>query len=166
MSEVVVFTGEKGIGKSAHLQKLFGEKKNFCGILQPRISGVKYLFDITSAESRRLELEEIFSDEVVISIGKYHFSRAVFNWGNEKLLQAVASANQNIIIDEIGPLELSGEGLEPILSEVMRNGLSLRKNFLLVVRPVLVEQVILKYRLPNSEVIRYGEKYSSLNFTL
>ncbi|MFA6979302.1 MAG: nucleoside-triphosphatase [Ignavibacteriaceae bacterium] len=162
MNNVVIYTGEKGVGKSAYLQEIFLQKLNVCGILQPRINGIKYLVDVVSGEKRKLELESVALEEKVITIGTYTFSEETFLWGKKKLIEAIASGNNLVIIDEIGPLELRGSGLEPVLFGIIFKAIASEKKLLLVVRPTLVEEVNEKYGLLNPVVIHYGEKLSPI----
>ncbi|MFA6596339.1 MAG: nucleoside-triphosphatase [Ignavibacteriaceae bacterium] len=159
MSDVFIYTGEKGIGKSTYIQERFLQKPGVCGILQPRIDGIKYLVDVVSGEKKRLELDPLHPQEEVITIGNYAFSKEIFRWGRQKLSEAASSANNLLIVDEIGPLELSSTGLEPELTMVIQSGLNSGKNLLLVVRPKLIEEVKEKYGLTNPVVISYGEQF-------
>lgn len=162
MNNVLIYTGEKGVGKSTDLQEKFLQKLNVCGILQPRINGIKYLVDVVSGERRKLELENYTEEEKVITIGNYIFSSEALFWAQQILVDAIQTTNRLIIIDEIGPLELSGSGLEPVLSEIIFEAITIEKKLLLVVRPTLVEEVKKKYGFLNPDVIQYGEK---LNFS-
>ncbi|MFA4923843.1 MAG: nucleoside-triphosphatase [Ignavibacteriaceae bacterium] len=162
MNDIFIYTGEKGVGKSTSLQEIFLQKQNVCGILQPRINGVKYLVDIVSGEKRRLEIDSHVPEEKVIPIGNYFFLEETFLWGKQKLSEAILTTNNLLIIDEIGPLELNGSGLEPVLSEIIFKGITLKKKLLLVIRPKLVEEVKEKYGILNAIVIHYGEELLSI----
>jgi len=159
MSEIYIYTGEKGIGKSTLLQKLFLKKENVGGILQPRLDGIKYLVDIESGEKRKLELDENESGAETISIGSYLFSAETFLWGQQKLNDAFTSTNRLLIVDEIGPLELNGSGLEPALTKIISSSIDLKIKLLLVVRPKLIEQVVLNYNLNSPIVFHHGENF-------
>jgi nucleoside-triphosphatase THEP1 len=53
-----------------------------------------------------------------------------------------------LVIDEIGPLELSGRGLEPMVSTILENyERSPKQHLVLVVRDYLLEKVISHYHL-------------------
>ena len=83
-------------------------------------------------------------------IGNYIFSIEVFDWAKRQIQKAVKTGNQWLIIDEIGPLELKGQGLEPAISEILQNyKLSRDHRLLLVVRENLIEEVIKHYQLQN-----------------
>ncbi len=157
MSNVFIYTGEKGEGKSTYLQEMFLQKQNVCGILQPRINGIKYLVDVVSGEKKRLEFDNQAEVGKAVTIGNYIFSEETFHWGKEKLSNAITAQNDLVIVDEIGPLELRGSGLEPVLSEIISTGISLGKKFILVVRPALIDEVIAKYNLLSPVVIQHGE---------
>ncbi len=162
MNNVSIYYGEKGVGKSTFLQEMFLQKPNVCGILQPRINGIKYLVDVATGEKRKLELGNKSDQEKIISIGNFIFSEETFLWGQQKLVDAIQSPNKLIIIDEIGPLELSGSGLEPVLTEIISDAISEVKKMILVVRPTLISDVIKKYTIDSSLFIKYGENIPSL----
>lgn len=162
MNNVFIYSGEKGVGKSTFLQEMFLQKPNVSGILQPRINGIKYLVDVETGEKRKLELQYQTEEEKIITIGNYIFSAETFLWGQQKLIDAIKSPNRLIIIDEIGPLELSGSGLEPVLTEIISKAISEVKKLILVVRPTLISDVIKKYTIDSSLFIKYGEKIPSL----
>jgi len=159
MSNAFIYTGEKGVGKSTYLQEIFLKKPNICGILQPRINGIKCLVDVVTGEHRRLELDNAKRDEKVVTIGNYIFSEETFLWGQQKLIDAIQTSSELIIIDEIGPLELHGFGLEPVLAEIISNAIVLEKELLLVVRPTLIEKIIIQYNLSVPIVFKYGQEF-------
>ena len=72
---------------------------------------------------------------------------------HEVMIEAVENHNPEVIvIDEIGPMELRGEGFDQILKEILekRNG---TQTVLLVVRDGLAEEVKEKYKIENRIVI-------------
>ena len=159
MNNVVIYSGEKGVGKSTYLQEIFLRRLNVCGILQPRIKGVKYLVDVVTGEKRKLELQNQTEEEKIVTIGNYTFSEETFLWGQQKLMEVIKISCELIIIDEIGPLELSGSGLEPVLSEIIFKAITWEKKLLIVVRPKLIEKVISEYQLLIPTVIQYGKEF-------
>jgi len=161
MSNVFIFSGEKGVGKSTYLQEIFLRKQNVCGILQPRIKGIKYLVDVISGEKRKLELENQTEEEKVVTIGNYIFSSEALLWAQQILVDALQSPNRLIIIDEIGPLELRSSGLEPVLTEIISEAIAEEKKLILVVRPTLIDLIIAKYNLSSTVVIHHGEIFPS-----
>lgn len=132
--------------------------RDCAGILSPIINKKRHMYSILSDESRCLEIDNLHSPEYpgnedfknIITIGKYNFSTEVFGWAREHLLHAAESKKKWLIIDEIGPLELKDQGLEPAISQVFQNyKLSKNNRILLVVRENLVSYVISHYKIEN-----------------
>lgn len=93
---------------------------------------------------------EATKDETeVLPVGRFTFSKANF----KKAIQIIRDAVNKegwLVIDEIGPLELSGEGFAELLQEV----LALRKEKLvIVVREGLAGQVKEKFGLDNISIL-------------
>jgi nucleoside-triphosphatase THEP1 len=76
----------------------------------------------------------------VVRIGRFHFAPAAFAWANAALQGAAAAGPDWLVVDEIGPLELRGEGLAPAL-RAMLAAPQLPANLVLVVRAGLADQV-------------------------
>ena len=57
------------------------------------------------------------------------------------------------MIDEIGPLELNGDGLEPVISEIVNWLDTFEGKLVLVVRDKLINDVIKKYKLEEKYVM-------------
>lgn len=87
----------------------------------------------------------------VITVGRFVFSKKEF----EKAIQVIRDAiNKNgwLVIDEIGPMELRGEGFCDVLKEV----LMLRKEkILLVVREGMAEQVKKYFNIDETEQVQH-----------
>ncbi len=116
------------------------------GILAPVIDGRRHLLHIASGEMR--DLEDLSGGAAVVRVRRYAFNADVFSWARERLIATVGrltawrgdSANPSrkasfearavphdrarvfhwVVVDEVGPLELRGEGLEPAVSAVVR----------------------------------------------
>jgi nucleoside-triphosphatase THEP1 len=125
--------------------------RNCSGILSPIIKEKRHIYSIQSNESRCLEINNKQSANVEhVTIGKYIFSNEIFDWARKQILFAAYEEKQWLVIDEIGPLELSGAGLEPAITEIFQNyNLIRNRRLLLVVRENLVEQVIKHYQIQN-----------------
>jgi nucleoside-triphosphatase THEP1 len=55
-----------------------------------------------------------------------------------------------LVVDEIGPLELEGKGLEPAITQIFSERDNFRGNILCVVRNSILEKFIQHYRIENS----------------
>jgi nucleoside-triphosphatase THEP1 len=73
-------------------------------------------------------------------------------------MQATELKPHWLIIDEIGPIELRGEGLEPQVSQILKEYPRTRKNrLILVIRDQLLEKVLEHYNL--SETARIHDSF-------
>lgn len=147
MSNVYIFTGEIKTGKTTRLQKWVSENPDADGILSPVIDGFRHIVTIKSAETRLLEYHGDDKSIAITKIGNYNFLSSVFEWGREELYKAYLQKPKWLIIDEIGPLELRGEGLEPEVSRILNDSANDATNVVLVVRKPLLEKVIEHYEL-------------------
>jgi len=63
------------------------------------------------------------------------------------LLNAIKKDLDWLVIDEIGPLELEGSGLEPAISEILKDRDSFNGEILCVVRDSIMERFLEHYKL-------------------
>lgn len=138
MIERIVLTGLVHTGKTTALQRLIEKRpNNFVGIIAPIIKGRRYLLNVSTGEQKCLEVTSNDSD--AIFVGNYVFSRKVFTWGRDCLLGQKSDLRDKwLIIDEIGKLELQGEGLSPTATDLILD--STIDKILLVIRDTLMEQ--------------------------
>jgi len=81
-------------------------------------------------------MEAMGEEGDILTVGKYTFSKASFIKATQIIRNAIDSKGW-LVIDEVGPLELRGEGFCKVLKEV----LAIRKEkILLVVREGMAEQ--------------------------
>lgn len=145
MNPVYILTGPVKSGKTTNL-KIWCERQNSAdGILAPVSQNKRHLYHISNKTSRLLE--RVVNDSQPLKIGTYSFDESAFRWARNKLKEAAGSSPEWLIIDEIGPLELTGKGLEPAVSEILKTIIYKEIRLLLVVRKPLVEQVIMHYNL-------------------
>ena len=81
------------------------------------------------------------NEENVLGIGKYIFSLAGFDRAKNIIRNATKRKNGWLIIDEVGPLELKGEGFEEEIKELL-NSKDDSFKVIIVVRESLVEEVV------------------------
>lgn len=145
VSASVLLTGEVGSGKSTRLSEWAHGRPAVSGVLQMSEGGARALVNLQTGARRPLDADEAESDSLVV--GRYRFRRAVFEWAGELLRTAPAGW---VIVDEVGPLELRGEGLDAAIRELCgRPDCSL----ILVVRTGLVPAVIARYGLQDPVVL-------------
>ena len=104
------------------------------GILTPVINGKRVFMNANTKEQFPMEAT---GDEEPFAIGRFVFSKKSFNKAIQIIRDAV-SKDGWLIIDEIGPLELKGEGFSEVLKEVL---LKRNDKLLLVVREGLIQPV-------------------------
>ena len=103
------------------------------------------LFDLESSES--IELCSVAKAENRLQLGKYFFSEAALIRGNKILNIENLSDIQLIVIDEIGPLELSGKGWSSSIENITR---SITTPHLWVVRKSLVKNIVRRWNIGNA----------------
>jgi nucleoside-triphosphatase len=136
-------------GKTTLLEK-FIANNNCAGIICPDVEGLRKIFDITTRIFFDFQTKESTS-ESSISIGKYIFLKSGFDKANQIITNCINDTSDYTIIDEIGHLELSDEGLEPAFSNLLKNRIN--KNLLLIIRTNLLQDCILKYNLQNAIIL-------------
>ncbi len=139
-------------GKTTLLSRYIQDNPNVAGILAPDVDHQRWLVDITSQERRRLTLDKHSDPNEAIIIGGYAFSASTFAWARMKLREAFQKKPSWLVFDEIGYLELSGFGLEPMVRTLLeKNRKKNNTNFIWVVRDQLRNEIIEHYQLSKSE---------------
>ena len=142
--EVYILTGTIHSGKSSTLAKWCNTRNDVFGILSPVENDKRFFQDISNGEKFPMEAgpEEIST----IPIGKFKFSMSAFSKAVEIISGSAYNKNGWLVIDEIGPLELSGRGFDEVLKEVLQASPSNMK-IILVVRDTIKDDVIHRYSL-------------------
>jgi len=147
MEKIFIYSGEIKTGKTTRLMLWASSQKNVDGIFQPVVENKRFIYHIGTKTLRQLEVAES-SD--TIKIGKYNFSSHVFTWAQNIISECFHKKLDWLIIDEIGPLELNGKGLEPVVSQIISDRDSFSGSILCVVRNTILEKFIEHYRLSGS----------------
>lgn len=103
------------------------------GLLAPDTPEGRVLVDLSSGKERVFQVTGDAA-EPLVEIGPYRFRAAAFEWGNAVLARANA---EMIVVDEVGPLELRGEGLADGVRAVLRRASG---TVICVVREGLIER--------------------------
>jgi len=147
MKNIQILTGPVHSGKTTKLMQWASTQNNIDGIFQPVIDGKRFIYHISSRMLKILETTETQLEEELIIIGKYKFRKSVFAWVQNILLDCLDKKLDWLIIDEIGPLELEGKGLEPAVSKIFKQIDKQNGNVLCVVRDSILEEFINHYKL-------------------
>ena len=147
MKKIYILSGKTGIGKTTFLLNWIKDK-NADGILAPVVNSKRHLQHISSNQIKKLEVDDKAENKKTISVGKYLFDENIFEWAREKLFESFKSNPEWLVIDEIGPLELDGNGLEPAVSEILNSIDNQSKiKIIFVVRENLIENFFEHYDL-------------------
>ncbi len=121
------------------------------GILTPDIEGLRQLYNVKDGTT--LPWQKPVSDAPDdVLVGRFVFDRVAFDqaivWLDDQLKDARI---KYLILDEVGPLELSGKGWDTWLRKALAT--PSEKEFILVVREGLVEKVVDYYGLSTYAVV-------------
>ncbi len=153
MKAIFIISGPVHSGKTTGLLSWLKNKNNLYGIFSPVIDGKRYLLDINSNEKRILEVSGKEDQKDVITVGKYKFDKSVFEWGCEVIADSIEENPEWIVIDEVGPLELQGEGLAKAINKVFSHqNIFVRTNLVLVVRDYLMTDFLNHYNLSEKDI--------------
>lgn len=164
MNRIVIFTGPVQSGKTSILLRIFKDRHDVCGFLCPDQEGQRYFFDLGTKKWMEFEVKESPNQTTTINIGKYYFKSEVFYKAKQMLAHPFNQSVSFFIIDEIGKLELKGQGLEPELYTMIHNRNLDIKTMILVVRDYLLDDVIRRYNLYDADVIHIDDKDVILKF--
>lgn len=151
---IYILTGAIGSGKTTRLEKWAEKEKSISGILMPVLDGERHLYSISSGKLVPVEIRGDESPDEIVRIGKFNFSKKIFSWGIDEILNGFRDSN-TIVIDEIGPLELAGEGFAPAIKQVFKSKTKIsEKRIILVIREGMVEQVTNFFSIGDYAVIK------------
>ncbi|MEW6196187.1 MAG: nucleoside-triphosphatase [Bacteroidota bacterium] len=146
MKPIYILPGKIHTGKTTRLMQWAVTQKNIDGIFQPVINDKRFIYHLAS---RTLKLLETDQKENIISIGKFNFSNAAFEWAKNTLLNCFKQDLDWLVIDEIGPLELDDKGLEPVITKIISEREKFKGKTICVVRDTILEKFLSKYDLKN-----------------
>ena len=135
--------------KTTALTNWAGKRKDVFGIFTPVVNSKRVFMNANSKE--QFPMEATIDETETLIVGKFVFSKTNFG----KAIQIIRESIQKegwLIIDEIGPLELSGEGFHDVLKEM----LATRKHTILLVvrdKEEMVEKVKMKFAIQNAIII-------------
>lgn len=62
--------------------------------------------------------EPVADGEPAVEVGRFRFRKAAFDWAQARIRDAVTDGAEAVVIDEVGPLEMRGEGFAPLIDEL------------------------------------------------
>lgn len=115
-ADIFILTAPVQSGKTTSLVKWSATRKDVHGILTPVINGKRVFMDAQSREQFHMEATE--DDEDILAVGRFVFSKDNFGKAVQIIRDAIHEEGW-LVIDEVGPLELRGEGFSEVLKEVL-----------------------------------------------
>ncbi len=160
-SNIILISDPVRSGKTSRLAKWAIGQKNLFALLMPDLGSKRALYISSLNSIIPLEVyAKDYPEEDLFFIGRFTFLRPSFLLGQEKLMEAYADAKLNLLIDEVGKLEMKQQnGFEPAISRIVSNEantLQQRKCYL-VVRDYLLDEARMHYQLGTSSVISSKE---------
>ncbi len=150
-NNITIITGKIRSGKTTYLKKTLSSKENAKGIIQIADGNKRFFVDVESGIRIELTTQSITDD--TFNLGKFIFRKSAFTWAKEKLEKSMENGCGTIAIDEYGLLEMSEEGLEPMVSNIIDKIKSNSDQQLyIVIRESLLEKFLLKFNLNEGEV--------------
>ncbi len=157
MPDIYILSAPVQSGKTSRLLNWVKARNDVSGILAPIVDGKRYLQSIHSGELRLLEADKHNISSKIVKIGSHVFYEDTFAWGRYVLTSSLHHPAKWLIIDEIGPLELQGKGLEPAVHTVLRN-VPAAVNVVLVIRFKMLQNVLQHYGLNPENTIPFNFK--------
>jgi nucleoside-triphosphatase THEP1 len=156
--KIYIITAPVQTGKTTALINWSATRNDVYGIFTPVMEGKRVFMNAQKKEQFPMEAAKGETD--VLTVGRFIFSKPGF----DKAIQIIHDAVDKkgwLIIDEIGPMELRGEGFTEILKEI----LAIRKEkIVLVVREGLVEKVKEQFITQEAEIITDISLIKKLSF--
>ncbi|MFC3880195.1 nucleoside-triphosphatase [Algoriphagus namhaensis] len=139
--EITLLTGPKRAGKTTWLHK---NKSASAGFLSPIVSEKRQFLLLPSSET--FPMEEPAGQ---LQVGKYSFSAGAFARVEAHIHQHFH--DEELIIDEIGPLEIRGEGFSDLLRLILEQ---YGGKLLIVLRTEIVQEAIEAFQLDRFPLTR------------
>ncbi len=155
-NEVFILTAPIQSGKTTSLLQWSENRKDVFGILTPVVNGKRVFLNPLSKEQWPMEAND---DEETVAAGRFLFSKKGF----ERAVAVIAEGIDKegwLVIDEIGPLELRGDGFNAVLREAVRNR---KARLLIVVREGMAEKISLHYDISDYFIIKTAAELPDIN---
>jgi nucleoside-triphosphatase THEP1 len=156
-SKHILITGEVHQGKSSFMNELADKLKQkefkIAGFLAPALfaNGERIGYSLLSlSDGTQITVASKLFQPGWQKTRRFWFNPQAFESGKNWVENALANEIDLIIIDEIGPLEIAGEGWDSLLRKTTDNCNCLQ---IWVVRKQLLDQVIERYELKNPAVL-------------
>jgi nucleoside-triphosphatase THEP1 len=151
--EIIIITGDVHQGKTTFAQKivadLHAQNIRIAGFFSVGINenGLRTGFNLVDiGSSSQIELCSDKKNEKTLKFGRYYFNSDAISLGNEILNLDNLSDKQLIVIDEVGHLELNGQGWSNAIENIIRSNTVPQ---LWIVRKSLVQKCSRRWNIGN-----------------
>lgn len=159
---LILFTDKINSGKSETINELAESSDNFCGFVQLKIVGNRY---IKYLENKNIEQFSSSNNHDCIKIGKFLFKNEVFFKLNNLLINSTLKVfPQFFVIDEWGLLEKNNKGLSEGFKHIFDTKIYENNNYIIIIRDWLFDDFINKYNLKNDDYLKCN--IQSIKFVL
>lgn len=146
---IYIVTGEVGSGKTTKIQNWLSNRTDVGGFISPDFNGTRYLKNNQSKEVIRFQVRNQEDDQ--IEVGRFLFRKSAFRQAEEWAVQHLIEDKVSyILIDELGKLEVKGEGLATLIKKLVSQDL---KHIILVIRDYLLDEAIQIFGLQKAKVV-------------
>lgn len=111
------------------------------GVLARKTPEGRRFIDVWTGDD--VPLEHSASAEPWIEVGRFRFRRAAFDWAVARIKAAVTAGCDAVVIDEVGPLEMRGEGFADLIDRLATDAPGLER--VLLARSDLVDAVVERF---------------------
>ncbi len=162
-SKIVIFSAPVNTGKTTELMNWAANRNNIGGILAPDIDGLRRLYTLRDRQLHPYQISETEAEHTpadqMVSICKFNFGMGAMQMARQTLLEDSRQNYDWVVVDEVGKLEVAGDGLEPAVTKLAQHYKSgaASGRLLLVVREHMVEKVAHYLGIEEYRHIRMGE---------
>jgi iron complex transport system ATP-binding protein len=160
LHKLIILTGAIGSGKTTTLMSQLSSIENKYGILTPVISDQRMFQNIRTGESFAMEATP--NDVHTIEVGRFVFSQTAFEKAAGIIEDAMQAQNPLVVIDELGSLELKGNGFAKVIEHLIFSTKAI--HLLLVVRQNLLPDALHWIALLDNDI--QAEVYTIHNLQL
>ena len=154
---VKIVTGRINSFKSTRLQNYYNEKQLGDGFIARKIMKDSLVYGynlqrLSTGEEIPFVIRDIYLDEnskIIYQLGPYLFYESAFIYLDKIIDEFIKNKISPVYLDEIGVLELNGQGFDQVINRLIEAGIDL----CLVVRNDLLDQVCERYGFKEVEII-------------
>lgn len=139
---IYIITGEVRTGKSTRVYRWFENRQDVGGFVSLDDGPLRYLHNAYTREKITHQIVKTDQEEV-LNIGKFTFLKSSFDSAIAWTLQQNENPDINyLVIDELGKLEVKGEGFSELIRTLLQKS---EKHLVIIIRDYLYEKALHNY---------------------